>query len=305
MIQKIFPKLSIFLIGVFFLISAIAKLYPVISFEFSLGSYGIPWAWTPYFARTVISFEIILGCLLIFQYRLKKITIPLTYIFLLFMTVILIYRWMTAGADADCGCMGEWLPMTPIQSILKNVLLLFILFIAQKSIGLSSSNSSKNYLLGIIAIIALSAPYVIEPVYVGLNTTKDSQEAHPLDVDLFFTKNQIDPPKIDLKTGNHIIAFLSISCPHCQKAANKLGIIHRQHPEYPIYLFINGNDETVNEFREKYKCETIPYSKLLQPQFLQLSGPELPSIQYIKNGIVEREVNYLDIDNAGIEEFLN
>ena len=221
------------------------------------------------------------------------------------MTVILIYRWMTAGADADCGCMGEWLPMTPIQSILKNVLLLFILFIAQKSIGLSSSNSSKNYLLGIIAIIALSAPYVIEPVYVGLNTTKDSQEAHPLDVDLFFTKNQIDPPKIDLKTGNHIIAFLSISCPHCQKAANILGIIHRQHPEYPIYLFINGNDETVNEFREKYKCETIPYSKLLQPQFLQLSGPELPSIQYIKNGIVEREVNYLDIDNAGIEEFLN
>lgn len=303
--KNIIPKISIFLIGVFFVVSAIAKLYPVISFEFSLGSYGIPWNLTPYVARTVISIEFILGCLLILQCRLKKVTIPLTLTFLLFMTVVLIYRWITAGADSDCGCMGEWLPMTPIQSIIKNLLLIFVLLIARKSIEAKTSSSSKSFLMGIIGIIAFTAPYIIEPVYIGVNTTHDSQEARPLDIDLFYSKNQVDTPKVDLKSGKHIIAFLSITCPHCQKAAIKFGIIQRQHPEYSIHLFINGNDKTVNEFRKEYKCEEVAYSKLLQPQFLQLSGPELPSIQYIKDGVVEREVNYLDIDNAGIESFLN
>jgi hypothetical protein len=305
MIQKIFPKLSIFIIGVFFLISAIAKLYPVISFEFSLGSYGIPWTLTPYIARAVISIEIIIGCLLIFQYRLKRFTIPLTFGFLLLMTFVLIYRWLTAGSDSDCGCMGELLPMTPIQSIIKNLLLIFVLFIAQRSIELQESNSSKTFLLGIILIIAFVSPYIIEPIYVGENTTHDTQEAHPLDIDLFYAKSQLDTPKIDLKKGKHIIAFLSTTCPHCQKAATKFGIIQNQHPEYPFYLFINGSEETVNQFRKEYKCEEIPYSRLLQPQFLQLSGPSLPSIQYINDGVIQRSVNYMDIDNSGIEDFLN
>ncbi|HUH74377.1 MAG TPA: MauE/DoxX family redox-associated membrane protein [Chitinophagales bacterium] len=305
MIQKTLPRLSIFLIGIFFLVSAVAKLFPVISFEFSLGSYGLPWALTPYVARVVIGIELILGGLLVLQYRLRKVSIPLAVSFLLLMTLVLVYRWITAGADADCGCMGAWLEMTPIQSILKNVILLIILLLAQRFIVSSIPSSFHNYLMGIFAIIALTAPFIVEPVYVGANSSRDTQEVRRLDVDLFYTKNQEDSPKTDLKNGKHIIAFLSISCPHCQKAANKLGIIQRQHPEYPIHLFINGNDETVNEFRKQYKCEEVPFSKLLQPQFLQLSGPELPSIQYIQDGMIQREVNYLDIDNAGIEEFLN
>jgi thiol-disulfide isomerase/thioredoxin len=305
MLQKIFPKLSILLIGAFFVVSAIAKLYPVISFEFSLGSYGIPWNLTPYVARAVISIELILGCLLILQYRLKKMTIPYTIAFLLLMTVVLIYRWITAGADSDCGCMGDWLPMTPIQSIIKNILLIFALLIARKSIEAKTSSSSKSFLMSIIGIISFTAPYIIEPVYIGVNTTHNSQETRPLDIDLFYSENQVDTPKVDLKKGNHIIAFLSITCPHCQKAAIKFGIIQSQHPEYPIHLFINGNDKTVDQFRKEYKCEEVAYSKLLQPQFLQLSGPELPSIQYIKDGVVQRSVDYLDIDNAGIEDFLN
>lgn len=305
MTRKIFSQVLIFIIGLFFILSAVAKLFPVISFEFSLGSYGIPWAWTPYFARTVISIELILGIFLILQYRLKKLSIPLTYLFLVFMTLVLVYRWMTAGADADCGCMGEWLKMTPLQSILKNILIVLLLFFAQKSFNITSTNTVKNYLLAILGIIAFTAPYIIEPVYVGVNTSFDTQDAHPLDTNLFYTENQIDTPKIELLKGKHIIAFLSIKCPHCQKAANKLGIIHRQHPEYPIHLFINGKKETVNEFRKKYDCESIPYSILLQPQFLQLSGPNLPSIQYVKDGIIQRNVDYLDMDNTGIEAFLN
>lgn len=305
MTRKIIPQITIFVIGLFFILSAVAKLFPVISFEFSLGSYGIPWSWTPYIARTVISVELILGISLIIKYRLRKVSIPLTFLFLVFMTIVLIYRWMTAGADADCGCMGEWLKMSPLQSILKNIFILILLFFVQKSINTIPTKSFKNYLLVILGIIAFSAPYIIEPVYIGVNTSHNSQEAHPLDIDLLYAENQIDSPKIDLKNGNHIIAFLSINCPHCQKAANKLGIIHRLHPEYPIHLFINGNDESVNEFRKIYDCESISYSILLQPQFLQLSGPNLPSIQYVKDGIIQRNVNYLDIDNTGIEDFLN
>lgn len=297
-------KVFLLLIGLFFIASAIAKLFPVIQFEFLLGSFSIPWSWTPYVARTVISIELILGILLLFRCRLHRLAIPLSIRFLIFMILVLAYRWFTAGADAECGCMGDWLSMTPLQSILKNIVLIGALLWIKKSIEPSPSKCNNYILLG-IAIASFTIPYVVEPVYIGLNTTRDSQEKYPFDADLLYAENQKEQPKIEVKKGKHIVAFLSIECPHCKLAADKISIIQQQHPEYPFYLFINGKDDAIKNFRKEHKCEQIPYSKLLQPQFLQLSGPSLPSIQFIEEGMVVRNVDYLDLDNQSIEQFLH
>lgn len=298
-----FPKLILLLIAIFFLVSAIAKLFPVIQFEFLLGSFSLPWSWTPYIARTIIGIELVLGILLLLRCRLHRLAIPLSIRFLLFMTLVLAYRWITAGADAECGCMGDWLSMTPFQSILKNIALISALFWIQKNIEPSISKCNNYILLG-ITIASFVIPYIIEPVYVGLNTTKDQQDVYPFDADLLYAENQKELPKIDVRKGKHIVAFLSINCPHCKLAAKKIAIIHQLHPEIPFYFFINGKDENIAKFRSEQKCESVPYSKLLQPQFLQLAGPSLPSIQFIEDGQVVRNVDYLDLDNKSIEQFL-
>lgn len=296
-------KILLIIIGVFFILSAVAKLFPVIQFEFLLGSFSLPWSWTPYIARTIIGVELVLGILLLLRFRLHRLAIPLSIRFLIFMTLVLVYRWMTAGADAECGCMGDWLSMTPLQSILKNIALIGALFWMKKNIAPSHS-ISNNYILLSIAIVSFVLPYIIEPVYVGLNTTRDQQETYPFDVDLLYADNQKELPKIDVRKGKHIVAFLSVNCPHCKLAAKKIAIIYQLHPEIPFYFFINGKDENIAKFCSEQKCESVPYSKLLQPQFLQLAGPELPSIQFLEDGQVVRNVDYLDLDVKSMEDFL-
>lgn len=300
-----FSKALLFIIAIFFIVSAVSKLFPVIQFEFLLGSFAIPWGWTPYVARTVISIELILGLLLLFRFRLVQISIPLCIRFLLFMILVLMYRWYTAGADAECGCMGEWLSMTPAQSIVKNIVLIVALLWLKRTVVQRELSRKWNYLLGVLLLGALVAPYVVEPVYIGVNTAWTQQESYPMDIDLLYAENQKETPKVNLREGKHIVAFLSINCPHCKLAAEKLGIIDRQNSDYPIYLLINGDDEEISKFRKEHKCESVQFSKLLQPQFLQLSGPSLPSVQFVDNGMVIRNVDYLDLDNESIRKFLD
>lgn len=298
-------KAIVILVAIFFIVSAVSKLFPVIQFEFLLGSFAIPWNWTPYVARAVISIELILGLLLLFQFRLFKISIPLCIRFLLFMILVLMYRWYTAGADAECGCMGEWLSMTPAQSILKNIVLIVVLLWLKRIVVQRELSRRWNYLLGALLIGALVVPYIVEPVYIGANTARTQQESYPMDIELLYAENQKEIPKVNLREGKHIIAFLTVHCPHCKLAGEKLGIMHRQNPDYPIYFFINGKDDEIQEFRSKYKCESVQFSKLLQPQFLQLSGPSLPSVQFVDEGTVVRNVDYLDLDNESIRKFLD
>lgn len=305
MVKFVLSRFLLYSVAIFFIVSAISKLFPVIQFEFLLGSFAIPWSWTPYVARTVISIELILGLLLLFRFRLVQISIPLCIRFLLFMILVLMYRWYTAGADAECGCMGEWLSMTPAQSIVKNIVLIAALLWLKNAVTQRELSRRWNYLLGALLIGALVAPYAVEPVYIGANTAREQQESYPMDIDLLYAENQKETPKVNLREGKHIIAFLTVHCPHCKLAGEKLGIMQSQNPDYPIYFFINGKDDEIQEFRSKYKCETIPFSKLIQPQFLQLSGPSLPSVQFVDKGMVVRNVDYLDLDNESIRRFLD
>jgi len=299
-------KISVWVVAVVFILSAVSKLFPVIQFEFSLAEYSIPWAMTPFFARTIIGIELVIGLLLLSGYKLRKVTIPSTVVFLLLMTGVLMVRLLRSGNEGDCGCMGQWIAMTPVQSIVKNLILLFMCTIGYRYAGVYNLFKGRmRFLFPFVFIGSLTLPYIIEPVYIGENYARKNQEARKLDVSLFYTDNQDEQPKADLNKGKHIIVFLSVGCPHCKLAAQKMGVMKKMDDKVPFYFFINGTEDKVVAFRKEQKCENIPYSRLRQPQFLQLSGPDLPAIQLIDNGMIVKDINYLDLDNAVIKDFLS
>src|SRR5690606_20330775 len=122
----IFASIISVALGLVFLYSGYTKLFPVIeTFEFTFVDIGIAnWYTAPVIARLLIGLEFFIGVLLILNYNLKKFTLPLTAALLLFFILYLGVQIMVSGNNGNCGCFGEHLKMTPLQAILKNVVMI-------------------------------------------------------------------------------------------------------------------------------------------------------------------------------------
>jgi len=123
--KKILSILLSISIGLLFIFSAITKLIPMEPFEYQFVDIGVAsWKTAPYIARIFIGIEFFIGFLLILNIALKKFTLKVSIAFLVFLTGYLIYKIIIDGNAGSCGCFGEALPMSPLEGIIKNVILI-------------------------------------------------------------------------------------------------------------------------------------------------------------------------------------
>lgn len=115
-------------LGLFFIVSALAKYVGIDIFEVYLYSLGLlPLALSQVAARVVIVGELWLALLLIGN-RWHRVTMMCATLLLLAFTLLLCWLALSGRTDS-CHCMGELMPFNPVQSIMKNaVLLLVVLF---------------------------------------------------------------------------------------------------------------------------------------------------------------------------------
>src|ERR1022692_930913 len=133
MFKKIIFGLLSALMGAVFLFSAYTKLYPIEPFEYTFVDLGIGnWQTAPFIARILIGLEFLIGFSLITQLRLKKITYKLSIVALLIFCLYLILEIIFSGNKGNCGCFGTTLFMTPLQALIKNIIMLTILMLLYK-----------------------------------------------------------------------------------------------------------------------------------------------------------------------------
>lgn len=296
-------------LGFIFLYSAYTKLYPVIeTFEFTFVDIGIAnWYSAPIIARLLIGLEIFLGLLLILNYQLKKFTLPLTIALLVFFIIYLSIQIAINGNKGNCGCFGEHLKMTPLQAIIKNILMVLAAFIVYRFYNGWKIKFNALFLC-LVGTTALSLPFVFNPVdYSYTSNNMDEKVNYPLELNLLYEPedtSKVEVPKIELRTGKHIISFLSLSCPHCRIAAKKFRLIKKNNPELSIYFILNGDKVKLSEFLEDTKADNIPYSFCLGKTFIQLASAQLPRIYYLDNGVVVKKVDYFELNQYKIEEWI-
>jgi hypothetical protein len=107
-----------------------------------------------------------------------------------------------------------------------------------------------------------------------------------------------------LKTGKHVISFLSLSCSHCRTATHKMTIMKDRNPSLPFYFVIAGKEEYLQSFWEETKSESIPHTKLDGDAFTDMVGYSWPVIYWINDGRVEAQANYIQLDQGEIENWL-
>ncbi|MFO0356093.1 MAG: MauE/DoxX family redox-associated membrane protein [Sphingobacteriaceae bacterium] len=309
LVLKIFLALFSAALGLVFIYSGYTKLDPVIeTFEFTFVDIGIGnWYTAPVIARLLIGLEFMIGILLIINYNLKKFTLPLTIGLLGFFCIYLLLQIIFSGNSGNCGCFGEHLKMTPLQAIIKNV----VMIVAALPIYFYWNGWSIRFnklFISFFGLTAVMIPFIVNPVdYTYTSNNLDEEVNYPLELDLLFKPedtSKVERPIKDIRKGKYVLAFLSLKCPHCRIAAKKFHLIHKNNPEIPLYFVLNGDKKDLKAFYDDTRTNDIPATFALGKSFVNLSGTNLPKIYYIDNSIVIKKVDYYELNQYQIEDWL-
>ncbi len=309
--KQLLLKILFFLLssamGLLFIYSGWAKLEPIEPFEFTFVDIGIAgWRTAPFIARFMIGLEFFIGFLLIFGLFIKRFTIKLTVISLIVFCLYLVFVIINTGNNGNCGCFGVRISMTPVEALIKNgITLIACYFIYKYYDGLNYGKVSK-WLFGILFLSAFALPHILNYVdldYSSAYLTK-KEDHFKLELDSLYKDAKKNIPPTSLSKGKHIIAFMSMSCPHCRIAAKKLRIMHEKNPSISMYLVLNGEDKKIKPFFEDTKATNIDYCILNGKNFIYLAGLDMPAIYMVNNSVVENWVDYMHLDQTKIEEWL-
>ena len=305
MIKKILFITLTVLLGLVFIFSGLTKLYPVELFELTLIDLKVSnWITAPVLSRLMIATEFFLGALLVLNFSLRKFTLKATAAILVVFTIYLIIQLAIEGNKGNCKCFGNVLIMSPLEAIIKNLVMLavaVVLFIWHKGFVLPF----KKLIMILVLLASLSMPFILNPPdFIMAYQARPETVGYKMNLDTLYNSTDIQKPVVDLRKGKHIIAFMSLTCRHCRIGAYKLHIIKKQRPEISMYLVLNGDNNKLEPFFADTKASNIPYIMLLGERFTDLAGFVMPAIVLVDNSIVEQKLNYLELDIDKIDAWL-
>lgn len=145
------------IISALFLLSAVAKSFPIWAFEKQIVDLGITdWCLAPYLARLIIALETAIAIAILQPHYLRSIVIPLTIgLLVIFCTHLGIQMYQSGAMNGNCGCFGQLIPMTPLEAFIKNIVTIAILFYLFKQV--KDKDNGENRFINLLFIYTLSA----------------------------------------------------------------------------------------------------------------------------------------------------
>ncbi len=181
-----------YFIGVLFIFSGLIKANDPNGLSYKMQEFFEAWGflslhdYSIYFSVLMNCFEIVAGVAIIirWQYKLVLQLLLLLIIFFSFLTAYALF----SGKIATCGCFGDCLPLTPLQSFLKDILLLILILI-----NLIFDHKAE------------STPKNLVPIYINAIALVGS-----LSLQLFVLKNLPFIDCLPYKVGKNIVAEMEM-----------------------------------------------------------------------------------------------
>ena len=270
--MKIVSKILQLLLGITFLFSAYTKAVGPGFFEITLMDQGIApdRIIASYLARFFIGLEFALGFLMLLPFYVKRL-MQFTFFLLGGFTLHLIYLWSIGDTD-NCGCFGEMISMTPEQSIIKNMIMLAIAFVVFRS---AQTKKIKIIIPIVFSAATIISMWIILPI--------PNHKEFPFESFTHFEPRG----RVDLSSGENLVAIFNLDCEHCQQAATELGELKRNQENFPeLYvLYFQEGSTTVEDF-ESITQSSFPYDLIEVNTFFDLIGDSPPRVYHLKDGKV-------------------
>lgn len=328
-----------FILGSLFILSAISKLFPIEAFDLTIVNQGIAnWNLAPYLSRFIISIELFLGISFFITPFVKKIAVPFSFLLLAVFCIHLIFMIAAGNGGNDCGCFGELIPMSSVAALIKNLVLIVLLFLTHKYFKFedrfyySRSFAVFSIVFAGIFLIFQVKPYNIPPkdeqAIQTIDSTQTITHLHPeknLDTVKAKTevsvtnkdenKGNLNIPKsvsvfksfrefsgnvvVNLDEGIKLVCLFSLDCEDCMETAHKLGQAKNDWDNFPrLYILFLGSEDQVNNFFDA-AAVTFPYKIISSQSFFPLIKNYPPRIVLLNNGHIVGDWNY---ENFSLQE---
>lgn len=227
-----------------------------------------------YLVRILLAVEFAIGILYLQPFSIKKIVIPASITLLLFFTSYLFYTGFILGDKENCGCFGTLIEMSPVESIIKNIVLIVLSAILYRLI---KEGKEKFVIPSTALVAALSFVFVFAPI----RDVKDFKfEKY---------KTFIGKGRVDLSEEEKLLAVFSLDCEHCQQAAKEIAQLTKADKKIPpVYvLFFSEGGMSVDEFN-KITGSNFPYHMIETNEFFDLIGSSPPRIYWLSSGTIKK-----------------
>lgn len=281
------------LLGAFFLLTAGLKAANMDAFAVSITLYGI--VKDPDIVRTAaygtVALEALLGGALVAGARLKGLTHAAAGAMTLVFSGFIIYAF---DRLEDCGCFGGYIKAGPLESLIKNGVLLVALggaWYGARKFEAPKPLKSVAYAAGalgalVVAGTLLLAPGKTGPAPAGVNV-KDRPFAK------FIFEHNGEP--FNLGEGVYLVAMLSATCPHCRASVpglNEMVLV----PELPrlVALMEAGGQNEMDEFFVLTEPQFPIYRVPDVLDFFRLVDPAPPRLYLARDGRAVRHWDWED-----------
>ena len=298
-------------IGGVFVIAAILKLMSIDEFEIYIYSFNVlNFLLTSFVSRIIIAGEFILGLFLILRIN-YKFTWNATMTVLILFTLFLIYTAIFRN-DTNCHCFGQLVELSPVESIIKNVIVMILLSIdkwtnikvqisnlkVQRSKFNVQSSKLKVQSSLLIATSTLLIVFVVSPPDVIYNKIYSEekeissyvlQESFDDIVKINFENDTIvldSTAVLETRERNLMIAIVSSGCKYCHLGVKKLSMIMKRKGTDTgnVNIFIWGSDDGILNFIKETDTEDLSYWKINPRQAIEITYGRFPVFIWLEDG---------------------
>ena len=291
---KDIPRIGI---GGMFVIAAILKLMSIDEFEIYIYSFNVlDFLLTSFVSRIIIAGEFILGLFLILKVN-YKFTWNATMIVLILFTLFLIYVAIFRN-DTNCHCFGQLVELSPVESIIKNVIAMILLSIDKWTNLKPQTSNLKVQSSLLIATSTLLIVFVVSPpdvIYNKIYSEEKEISSYVLQdsfddiIKINFENDTIvldSTAVLETRERNLMIAIVSSGCKYCYLGVKKLSMIMKRKGTDTgnVNIFIWGSDDGILNFIKETDTEDLSYWKINPRQAIEITYGRFPVFIWLEDG---------------------
>ena len=311
-------------IGSMFVIAAILKLISIDEFEIYIFSFNvISFLFTTFVSRIIIAGEFVLGLFLIFKINYKftrRLTLTVLASFTLFLIYAAIFRH-----DNNCHCFGELVELSPLESIVKNLVMIALLMLERQKLepepiegkNISTSTSSVTEIVQSSKFKVLSSTFLVLAVFIisppdSIYKMIYSTEKEVSSIDLYksfdevvkidFNEEEIvfDTISVFKEKDNQLIVIASSGCKYCKIGLKKLSLMMKKAgiSSDDVDVFIWGSPDGIIDFRKETMTEDFAYWHIMPNKAIGITYGRFPVFIMIKNKNITNVGDFRDIDDV-------
>jgi len=210
-------------------------------------------------------------------------------------TVFLIYAAIYRN-DSNCHCFGDFVEIDSAQSIVKNIIVLALLFLIRKDVSHDYRPVLKKWLIAGSVVVSFVVSFVLLPMDVIYNRiysgNKDVNEAA-------FYESLSDSIFVEIREGRYLINYALAGCKYCRLGTEKVTMMLDRHgiSHDRLKFFVGGSDEAISRFAEITGTSDYEHWKIPAPQFMAITYGKFPLYVFIDDGKVVKAGDFRILDD--------